>query len=246
MAPPFQNYRLGDTLSLAVDGSNPSPNTIRVRIQELKTQTLSCTMVVEVDSKLGLVKQPVKTTFLKLYDRRFSNRLRWCNGVAPWELAMENVYVNAIQAGTVYHFLEDLHRIENFKQDTEEGWDAAQKEAFLADTLLRYYANEVAVYQALRKFQGQAIPRLIAAVDLNLTPKTTTNCSTSKVSTSSMSMGSAWRSWQIMRLAPHDRISSTKRLRQLTSLVITASWITTVSRGTSWFRPAKVAAFRCL
>jgi hypothetical protein len=86
---------------------------------------------------------------------------------------MENAYINAIQAGTIYEFLQNLHHIENFKNDTEEDWDHAQNEAFLADTLLQYYANEVAVYQALHKFQGEVMTRLIAAVDLNLTPPDT-------------------------------------------------------------------------
>jgi hypothetical protein len=83
MVPPFQGYQLGDTLFLAADEDGPLLKTIRVRIQKLKTRTMSCTMVVQIDSNdkdddgdLGRVQQPVKTAFLKLYDRRFANNLR--------------------------------------------------------------------------------------------------------------------------------------------------------------------------
>ncbi|KAM5350800.1 hypothetical protein ACJ41O_007305 [Fusarium nematophilum] len=114
-----------------------------------------------------------KPAFLKLFDRRFSEQLRRHNGIEPWTPAMENAYAQSVKSGAINQFLHDLHHPPNFQEDTEEDWDDAQNEAFLADELLGLYKAEVAVYEALRDYQGHVIPRLLAAVDLDLAPNNT-------------------------------------------------------------------------
>ncbi|KAK7422777.1 hypothetical protein QQZ08_009402 [Neonectria magnoliae] len=126
-------------------------------------------MAVDILSNEGL-RITESTAFLKLFDRRFSNQLRRDNGIEPWTEEMEQAYDQSVQSGAVYQFLDDLHRIENFQDDTEEDWDDAQNEAFLADELLRLYKTEVAVYDRLHEYQGRVIPRLLAAIDIDIAP----------------------------------------------------------------------------
>lgn len=166
MRSPFGEYKIGETLVLSrlPQDSGLSSSTIDVRIRELKTFALSCTMIVDLDGS------PERTAFLKLYDRRFSRGLRHNLYVDPWKPAIENAYIHSIQTGTVHQFLYNLHHVRDFQEDTEDDWDNAQDEAFVADKALQYYTAEAAVYNALRECQGKVIPRLLAAVDLNLTP----------------------------------------------------------------------------
>ena len=73
-----------------------------------------------------------------------------------------------LAAGTVSRFLDGLRNIETFQEDTEEDWDDAQIEAFLADEQMRLYEMEMKVYSELREYQGRLIPKLLAAVSLEL------------------------------------------------------------------------------
>jgi hypothetical protein len=163
---PSEEYKVGKTITLNVlsrDNDLPSP-TISVRIRELKTWTLSCTMVVDIDGS------PERTAFLKLYDRRFSQGLRKNEYVDPWEPATEEAFTQYVQSGAVQQFLHSLHHVENFQEDTEDDWEIEQEEALVADKSLKYFTTEAAAYNAMREHQGKSIPRLLAAVDFNLTP----------------------------------------------------------------------------
>src|SRR5205807_99263 len=73
----------------------------------------------------------------------------------------------------VLNFLRDLHYVKDFQEKTEDDWDDAQNEAFLANKLLELYMAEAATYNALRSHQGFLIPRLLAVVSLDLTPPDT-------------------------------------------------------------------------
>jgi len=74
---PSRGYRVGEllTLKLNPDFASGTPQsserTHRVLVQELRTQTLSFTMVVSVLNE-PLQKQTHQVAFLKLFDRRFS------------------------------------------------------------------------------------------------------------------------------------------------------------------------------
>ena len=166
MSSPFQKYSVGETLSLSAlpyKGDLTSP-TIRVRIRELRTPSVACAMVVDVDGSPGT------SAFLKLYDRRYSWASRRDNGIDPWVPQFEEAYIRSVQTGTAHQFLHKLVRVENFRRETEDDWEDWECEAFLADECHQTFLYEAAAYDALRKHQGKAIPRLLAAVDLNLTP----------------------------------------------------------------------------
>ncbi|KAF4976071.1 hypothetical protein FZEAL_7218 [Fusarium zealandicum] len=168
---PLDGYTLDQVLTLRVrpEHSSKLPPTIQVQVRQLHTRTLSCTMVVD---PVGEVQSPnvENTVFLKLFDRRFAEQLRQDNGIEKWTRAMEEAYLDAVKSGAICSFLHDLHEIPKYKDDTEEDWDDAQNEAFLADELHGLYKTEVAVYNALNQYQGRLIPTLLAAVELDIAP----------------------------------------------------------------------------
>ena len=166
MSSPFQKYSVGETLSLSTlpYKGNLTSLTIHVRIRELHTPSVACAMVVDVDGSPG------RTAFFKLYDRRYNQASRRDNGIYPWVPQFEKAYIRAVQTGTVHQFLHKLHHDKNFRRETEDDWEDWECEAFLADECHQTFLYEAAVYEALRVHQGKAIPRLLAAVDLNLTP----------------------------------------------------------------------------
>jgi hypothetical protein len=147
MATSLKKYEVGSTLSL----TRLSPQTglptrkIRVRIQELKTRSCSATMVVTIASS----NEP-KSAFLKLYDWRYADTARAHRALGPWNPTTEFAFIRSLTQAR--HSIYD------------------NQEAALAEKLRDSYFNEAAVYGALRAHQGATVPRLIAAVDLDLTP----------------------------------------------------------------------------
>ncbi|KAH6622611.1 hypothetical protein F5144DRAFT_497990 [Chaetomium tenue] len=116
-----------------------------------------------------------KTGFLKLYDRRFARSMRSQEGVGKWRPAIENIYVESIRTGSIQQFAHDLRHVEGFRATLDERddldvLDTAQREAYANDTMVRDYTTEVSIYNALHDQQGKLVPRLLAAVDLDLTP----------------------------------------------------------------------------
>ena len=150
---------------------SPSPE-LRVQVRQLqKPQTLSCAMVVDILDGCSQEIQS-RTAFLKLFGRYFADQLRDDNEIDPWEKHMEESYIEFVQSDRdgVRNFLHNLHHVEDFQEETEDDWDDAQNEAFLADKLLKLYTTETATYNALQNHQGSQIPRLFAAINLDLTP----------------------------------------------------------------------------
>ncbi|KAK1762400.1 hypothetical protein QBC33DRAFT_623724 [Phialemonium atrogriseum] len=168
---PYEEYDVGQILTLNVLPEQTSPSSeLRVRVRQLqKPRTLSCAMVVDILDGCNQEIQPA-TAFLKLFDRRFADQLRRDNGIDPWTKSMEESYIKFVHGGGVHHFLHDLRHVQDFQEKTEDDWDDAQNEAFLANELLRLYTAETATYNALRNYQGCLIPRLFAAVNLDITP----------------------------------------------------------------------------
>ena len=111
-----------------------------------------------------------KIAFLKLFDRRFSKQLREDNGISKWAKELEIAYVQSIKSGSIFRFLEDLHSIPNFQDDTEEDWDDAENETFLTDELHRLFTTEAATYEKLHTHQGRVIPKLLAQVEMDIAP----------------------------------------------------------------------------
>lgn len=168
---PYEEYDVGQILTLNVLPEQTSPSSeLRVRVRQLqKPRTLSCAMVVDILDGCNQEIQPA-TAFLKLFDRRFADQLRRDNGIDPWTKSMEESYITFVHGGGVHHFLHDLRHIQDFQEKTEDDWDDAQNEAFLGNELLGLYTAETATYNALRNYEGCLIPRLFAAVTLDITP----------------------------------------------------------------------------
>lgn len=174
---PFDDYVAGQVLALNTpqdyDHGLTTGSALNVRIRKLHTRTLSCTMVVDVlDETPTQVKPGV--AFLKLFDQRFSDQLRKDNGIKSWTRSKEQAYVDSVENGAVFSFLHNLHHTGNFREDTENDWDDAQDEAFLAHELLKLYKSEIAAFDAVREHQGKRFPKLVATVDIDLSTASST------------------------------------------------------------------------
>ena len=167
---PYEEYDVGHTLTLNILPEQTSLK-LRVQVRQLqKPRTLSCGMVVDILDGCDQGGIQPTTAFLKLFDRRFADQLREREGIDPWTKDMEESYIKFVQSGRVHKFLHDLHHVKDFQEETEDDWDDAENEAFLADKLLKLYTTETATYNALRNYQGCVIPRLSAEINLDLTP----------------------------------------------------------------------------
>ncbi|KAF6843829.1 hypothetical protein CMUS01_01669 [Colletotrichum musicola] len=109
---------------------------------------------------------PENRVFLKLYDRRFSERLRDTFRTNPWTKDFEKEYINAVKTGAIREFLDKLRPIPSFEREAEEDWNDGEVEAFLYDQVRQIFDAETAVYDRLRDIQGEMVPRLIARVKL--------------------------------------------------------------------------------
>ncbi|KAI8665973.1 hypothetical protein NCS57_00820600 [Fusarium keratoplasticum] len=131
-------------------------------------------MVVEIlpDSARQLGLDEGTQAFLKLFDRRFAHSLRKCERVDPWSADIEEEFLHKLKSGDLQDFLGRLQAEEDSEDseedDDEDNWDAAENEAFLADMMLNYFRAEVSTYSALRKHQGDLIPRLFTQVTLQV------------------------------------------------------------------------------
>lgn len=124
-------------------------------------------MVVDILDE-GRSPESSRIAFLKLFDRRFADALRKDSVIEPWTKRIERDYIESVESGNIYRFLHNLRHVKNFQQDTEDDWNDAENEAFLAHELVRLHTAEVAVYDALSDKQGVLIPRLIASVNVEL------------------------------------------------------------------------------
>ncbi len=172
---PYGKYEVGQVLTLNTVPNPPSSSSeLRVRVSKLhEPWTLSCGMIVEILEKDRQdIQSPATsptTAFLKLFDRRYASQLRQDNGIIPWTKAIEDAYLEFIQSNKAEEFLQKLCHDENFKETTEEEWDAAENEAFLAHELLRFFTAETATYAKLHNHQRKLIPGLFTPVTLNIT-----------------------------------------------------------------------------
>jgi hypothetical protein len=98
-----EDYKVGQTLSLTrlPHKSDLSSPTIRIRIQELKTRSMSCTMIVDIETDTDGGGPTTTTEFLKLYDRRFADGQREQECVGAWTPAIEDAYMESVRSGTI-------------------------------------------------------------------------------------------------------------------------------------------------
>jgi hypothetical protein len=158
-------YRAGELLTLrrVDDDDDNSYQVITVKFQKLQQPwTLSCGMVVEMlDISPGGINDGAaarQTVFLKLYDWRFATQLRDDGGIEPWTEAFGNEYAEMVMRDDVDGFVEKLISDKDFREATEEDWDAGQNEASLAHEMLTMYRAETSVYERLADIQDRMVP----------------------------------------------------------------------------------------
>ncbi|KPM45278.1 hypothetical protein AK830_g1272 [Neonectria ditissima] len=166
-------YPVGQILSLKAILNDATPKTQSTLRERIKRQnqpwTLSCGMIVET------VEDPIELhdsaeSFLKLFDRRYAHQLRDDNGIEPWSDSMDEELLSSVQSGKAEEFLGRLRADKEFKEETEEDWDAAENEAFLGAEISAIFDAELSTYTKLRAYQGNLIPRLLAEVSLDTKP----------------------------------------------------------------------------
>lgn len=128
-------------------------------------------MKTDTGTDTGSGGSAAKTGFLKLYDRRFARSLRAQEGAGKWTHDIEDTYVESIRTGSIQQFAHDLRHVEGFRdaQSELDASDIAQDEAYINGTMVQDHTPELAVHNALHDQQGKVVPRLLAAVDLDLT-----------------------------------------------------------------------------
>ncbi|GAB1313412.1 hypothetical protein MFIFM68171_03622 [Madurella fahalii] len=163
-------YKAGELLTLRrVDDSSD----VKLKIQKpQQSWTLSCSMVVDILSNPNSNNHngTAHTAFLKLYDWRFASQLRDDQGIEPWTEEFGKQYAGIVLSGNIDGFIERLGD-KNFRDETEDDWDAGQNEASLAHEARMMYSSEISVYERLGDIQGTMVPRLIGAVELDITPE---------------------------------------------------------------------------
>ncbi|KAF9772125.1 hypothetical protein IL306_010183 [Fusarium sp. DS 682] len=148
-------------------------STLQAKIKQQKRPwTLSCGMVVYIQERsdgLGNFDDlnTGNETFLKMFDRRFAEQIRKDNGIDTWSEDIEQEFLRGLSSGKVDEFLEKLRTVPQFQQDTEEDWDTAENEAYLAAELRNCFNSEIATYARLHEYQGKLIPRFLASVTLD-------------------------------------------------------------------------------
>ncbi|KAH6867726.1 hypothetical protein B0T10DRAFT_502161 [Thelonectria olida] len=172
-------YPIGKVLQLNASPNNTAnklQTSLQVKVKQRKQPwTLSCGMVVEIEENSdgsepieGLRKSD--EAFLKIFDRRFAEQHRQDNGVDTWSEDVENEFLASLRSGKTESFLDKLHTVPRFQRDTEDDWDTAENEAYLADELRKCFNSEIAIYSCLQQHQGKIIPRFLAGITLGVPP----------------------------------------------------------------------------
>ena len=164
------------TLRRVDDDDDDSSQVMTVKIRKLQQPwTLSCGMVVDMlGSSPGSINDGAAAQqtvfFLKLYDWRFATQLRDDGGIEPWTEESGNEYAEMVMRDEADGFVEKLISDKDFREATEEGWDAGQNEASLAHEMLTMYRAETSVYERLADIQGRMVPHFLGAVEIDITP----------------------------------------------------------------------------
>ncbi|KAF5695720.1 hypothetical protein FMUND_15829 [Fusarium mundagurra] len=167
-------YPIGKIIHLKISTSSQEQTALHVKIkQQTRPWTLSCGMIVELkdtgDSEtIFETLRNQSEAFLKMFDRRFAEQIRQDNGIDTWSGDMEQEFLTALASGKAEEFLRKLQAIPNFQRDTEDEWDTAENEVYLATELRKCFTSEIATYARLKEYQGKIIPRFLASVVLDV------------------------------------------------------------------------------
>ncbi|KAF5594391.1 hypothetical protein FPANT_4858 [Fusarium pseudoanthophilum] len=167
-------YPIGKVIHLKISTSNQEQTELCVKIKQQKRPwTLSCGMIVELkdtaDSQaISETLRNQSEAFLKMFDRRFAQQIRQDNGIDTWSADIEQEFLTALASGKAEEFLHNLQTVPNFQRDTEDDWDVAENEVYLATELRKCFTSEIATYHRLKEYQGKIIPRFLASVVLDV------------------------------------------------------------------------------
>ncbi|KAM3422420.1 hypothetical protein BST61_g2771 [Cercospora zeina] len=165
-------HTVGTIITLRSKTPDNVPRTIQAKIIHLHEPfTLSCVATVEINaSDLDLTNPPVNpiTAILKLYDRRFATQLRKDERIEPWSQAIEQAYIDTVKNGEAAEFIRKLCDDDIDFEEPDEGWSAAENEAYLHNMCSELFSTETKAYEILRALQGKQVPRLYSTVSLSL------------------------------------------------------------------------------
>ncbi|VUC37088.1 unnamed protein product [Clonostachys rosea] len=147
-------------------------STVSARIVKTRhPSTMSVVMVVELLEPVEQGQDPFAPgpprpkLILKMFDRRFSPRLREELDLGPATRETEGQFNNFLDQGGMPAFIP---LYQNARPSDSGSWTAAQKEAYFALYAAEMSKNEVRAYDYLIDVQGDAVPTFHADVQLSL------------------------------------------------------------------------------
>lgn len=168
-------YREGDTILLEIDTETDQETddpfsfhgSIQCKIQKhYQPSTLSCVMEVEIE-KGSYAGQRFA---LKLYDHRYSKKLRADYAMESFGPTQEKAYLDFVKNGDASEFLALLRGDDRFEEPEGEPWTDLQNGIYLVFWCVQMYRSECAAYDRLKDLQGKEIPQLFAKVRLPAAP----------------------------------------------------------------------------
>ncbi|KJX97044.1 hypothetical protein TI39_contig585g00001 [Zymoseptoria brevis] len=163
-----EQYAKGKVLPRTI-GTGPGSRNVDVKIIRAHVPfTMSCVLTVELpDTGIGDTDQPTQA-ILKLYDRRFAAQLRKDEGDDErWSPEIENEFAKFVASGEAAPFVSKLRDDDDF-EEPEEGWSAAENEAYLHNWCSDLFVTEVRAYDTLRALQGKQVPRLFKSTEFGV------------------------------------------------------------------------------
>lgn len=125
--------------------------------------TVSCVLLVNFDELFE------GQFVVKLYDRRFGEKMRRCERAQPWNPDLEDEYREYVDAGCASEFYDlcQEKRGDTFwLGDNWPDWSKAQQEAYLQKISVDSYNVEKRAYGLLQDMQGNQIPHIFAHVSV--------------------------------------------------------------------------------
>ncbi|KAJ5587648.1 uncharacterized protein N7459_003413 [Penicillium hispanicum] len=150
-------YKPGNRLKLHLEEPYAGMTAVATIIKAFEPFTLSCAMVVSVDSDIPELQGEM---VLKLFDRRFAIEHRLNQLAPPWEWKTELQFYLDILNGVVPEFIASYDP----NKSKAETWNNAQHEAFVSALIKQYHEVEIHAYELMKDLQGKYIPRVFAQV----------------------------------------------------------------------------------
>lgn len=145
-----------------------SGQTAQAKIVEVMRTTNSCVMTIQLESSPEII-------VLKAFDRRYAERLRGFEDLAPWDWEIETDFQelenkDAMLARWTTRYFEDPHwhryRDDTFSDDENEEFDQETFEARVEFLCQLDFHTETRAYDLLSDMQGVHVPKFLGQVSL--------------------------------------------------------------------------------